>query len=98
MGIDATIRGNQVVIQINEQFDRFSTRAFTEAYRGRQKGVAYVIDFKNVKAIDSTALGLLIKLREYAGDEDADISLININDNVMKMLRIANFQTLFKIR
>ncbi len=98
MSITSSMRGNRVTISINEQFDRFSQRAFTKAYQDRPKKASYVVDFKKVNAIDSSALGQLVKFRDHVGGDDADITLINVNDTVRKMLRIANFQMLFSIR
>ena len=98
MGISSSVRGDRVTIRIDEQFDRFSARAFGSAYAGKRPDASYVVDLRGAASIDSSALGQLIRLREHAGGDAADVTLINANAVVMNMLRTANFQNLFTIR
>lgn len=97
MAILSETRGKQVFIQINERFDRWSTQAFRKAYRRTIPSYAYVIDMSQVPMMDSAGLGLLLKLREYAGDSEADITLRNCSETVRKILYLAHFQNFFRI-
>ncbi|MEB0155953.1 STAS domain-containing protein, partial [Pseudomonas sp. CCC3.2] len=47
--------------------------------------------------LDSSALGMLLLLRDHAGGENSKISLINCNKDVGTILTISNFSKLFKI-
>ena len=47
--------------------------------------------------MDSSALGMLLLLRDHAGGDNADIALMNISPDVRKILAISNFDKLFKI-
>ena len=56
-----------------------------------------MIDMKGTSYLDSSALGMLLLLRDYAGGDDASISIVNANDDVKKILSISNFEQLFTI-
>jgi HptB-dependent secretion and biofilm anti anti-sigma factor len=97
MTITSSVLGKRVVIHVNERFDRWSSKAFQKSYQGQEAKKEFVVDLKRASSIDSSAIGQLLILREYAGGEDACVSLINCSDAVRKMFRIANLQTLFEI-
>lgn len=54
------------------------------------------MDLKEATYLDSSALGMLLLLRDHAGD-DADVRVINSNSDVRKILAISNFDKLFDI-
>ena len=47
--------------------------------------------------MDSSALGMLLILRERAGGDAAKISIKNRNPEIKKILEISNFEKVFKI-
>ena len=55
------------------------------------------IDLKEVTYMDSSALGMLLLLREYVGEERADIRLVNSSGEIRNILQVSNFDQLFKI-
>ncbi len=57
----------------------------------------YVVDLKDTTYLDSSALGMLLLLRDHAGGDSAQIRLLNCNPDVRKILAISNFEQLFKI-
>ncbi len=57
----------------------------------------YVVDLGGATYLDSSALGMLLLLRDHAGGDAAQIRLINCNADVRKVLSISNFQQLFVI-
>ena len=57
----------------------------------------YVVDLKGATHLDSSALGMLLLLRDHAGGESAQVSLVHCNPDVRKVLAISNFEQLFKI-
>ena len=59
-------------------------------------GVAYVVDLSNTEYLDSSALGMLLLLREHAGGENANIEITQASADVRKILDVANFSKLFK--
>ncbi|MDQ3200585.1 MAG: STAS domain-containing protein, partial [Pseudomonadota bacterium] len=47
--------------------------------------------------LDSSALGMLLLLRDYAGGENAEITLTHANADVRKILAISNFEQIFDV-
>ncbi|AFN77242.1 anti-anti-sigma factor [Stutzerimonas xanthomarina] len=90
--------GQELTLHIRGRFDFNSHQAFRDAYQ-RVNGLArrYVVDLGGATYLDSSALGMLLLLRDHAGGDNAQIRLINCNADVRKVLSISNFQQLFVI-
>ncbi len=89
---------NQLIIRIHGQFNFSVYHDFQQSYETVQaENPSYVIDLQQTEYMDSSALGMLLVLREYAGNENADIRLINATPDIAKILEISNFHRLFKI-
>lgn len=58
----------------------------------------YVVDMRSVDMIDSSALGMLLKMKRSLSLADGDIQIINCSDNVEKILKIAKFDLMFTIQ
>ncbi len=96
--LNTTIEGNVLTIQIRGRFDYTAHRDFREAYEGRDLAKAkIVIDMANAEHLDSSALGMLLVLREKAGKEESDIEIRSCSDSIRKLFEVANFQKMFKI-
>mgnify|MGYP000921847619 CR=1 FL=1 len=90
--------GADFVISIKGRFDFSSHQAFRDAYEGAGGAdVAYRIDMSETTYLDSSALGMLLLLRDYAGGDKANVQIVNCNPDVRKILIISNFEQLFKI-
>jgi len=57
-----------------------------------------VIDFGEVDYLDSSALGMLLLLREKADGASKRVVLAGLQGTVKQVLEIANFGKLFSIR
>jgi anti-anti-sigma factor len=57
----------------------------------------YVIDLQHTDYMDSSALGMLLVLREHAGSGSASVAITRCKPEVRKILQIANFERLFDI-
>ncbi len=57
----------------------------------------YIIDLEQTEYMDSSALGMLLMMREQVGGDDADILLRNCGQDIKVILTVANFQELFTI-
>lgn len=88
--------GSKLTIAINGRFDFGLHQAFRDAYE-RFKDTPVVIDLKDTTYIDSSALGMLLLLRDHAGGDESDIRLVNSSADVRKILAISNFDKLFDI-
>lgn len=62
-----------------------------------EPGCNVVIDMSMVDEIDSSALGMLLLLREQYGGNPNDIKIIKCRQDIHDVLRMANFQTMFNI-
>lgn len=91
--------GSVVVIKVPRRFDFSVHKDFRDAYRDTAgKGVSYRVDLSETEYMDSSALGMLLLLREHAGSDAADVTLVQPNVAVRKVLEIANFDRLFVIQ
>lgn len=90
--------GKTLTIRIDGRFDFSSHQAFRDAYEdGDRKVVDYVVDMQETTYLDSSALGMLLLLRDYAGGDSARVSITHCNDDVRRILAISNFEQLFDI-
>lgn len=89
--------GSTVLINITGRFDFNAHHDFRNIYRNEKSGAAYTIDMSGTEYIDSSALGMLLLLREHAGNESANISINGCNADIKKIFAISNFDKLFKI-
>ncbi len=88
----------ELTIVMGGQFNFSVQREFRDAYSDLEiNGVAITIDLKQVEYMDSSALGMLLVLRERSGGEKADISLIGCSTDIRKILDISQFGELFTI-
>jgi anti-anti-sigma factor len=89
------------VISLAGRFDFNAHRAFRDAYEGQlgDPGVREVeVELGSVDYLDSSALGMLLLLREKAQAANKTVALRNCRGTVKQVLDIANFGRLFAIR
>lgn len=88
--------GQKLTISVKGRFDFAKHQAFRESYE--DKALArVVIDLKEATYLDSSALGMLLLLRDHAGGDESDIRVVNSSSDVRKILAISNFDKLFDI-
>jgi len=100
MDIKQQKNGNAGSLILNGRFDFNSHRAFKESYSGFLSDAevkTVEIDLDNVSYIDSSALGMLLMLRERCDGMGKKVVLRNPNEIVVQILDIANFNKLFPI-
>lgn len=91
--------GNQLTIAIKGRFDFAKHQDFRAAYEKNDPiPESIVVDLKEATYIDSSALGMLLLLRDHAGGDDAQIQVVNSSNDVRKTLAISNFDKLFDIK
>ena len=90
--------GQELTIAIQGRFDFGAHQEFRDAYE-RIEGTPkrYQVDLQGTTYLDSSALGMLLLLRDHAGGDHAQIRLLNCNSDVRKILAISNFEQLFLI-
>ena len=88
---------HSVTIKVAGRFDFSTHQDFVQAYKGFPKGEKrFVVDLAGAEYMDSSAMGMLLQLREY-NRQGENVVLANGNDAVKDVLRIANFGKLFTI-
>lgn len=90
--------GEELVISIEGRFDFSAHQDFRNAYeRVDGNPRRYRVDLSDANYLDSSALGMLLLLRDHAGGDNARIKLVNCRPDVRKILAISNFEQLFEI-
>lgn len=87
-------------LRLSGRFDFNAHREFRGAYEplisdAQVRGIN--IDLGAVEYLDSSALGMLLMLRDKAGAANKGLALVNVRGAVKQVLDIANFGKLFKI-
>ena len=96
----STEGGNTVVIKIKGRFDFDVHKEFRDAYENASATLTepkYVIDLMETEYMDSSALGMLLLLRDHAGSDRSRVSIINCDRVTKEVLDIANFDKLFVV-
>lgn len=91
--------GNILTIIISGRFDISAYKEFGHAYADEIDSVSkYVIDMAECEYLDSSALGMLLMLRERTGSETEKIDVINLSPAIKNIFTMANFDKLFNIQ
>ena len=91
---------NEVTISVHGRFDFNVHKEFRDAYETALKNERldnFVIDFQPTEYIDSSALGMLLILRERVGNKTR-IKLTRCNKEIRSTFDISNFNKLFDIQ
>jgi len=89
--------GQQLTILVQGRFDFAMHQDFRNAYEEVANVQRFVVDLRGTQYLDSSALGMLLLLRDHAGGEDAQVRLVNCSPDVNTILTISNFSKLFQI-
>lgn len=90
----------QAIIKLVGRFDFNTHRDFRGAYEPLVTEAdirAVAVDFSGVDYLDSSALGMLLMLRDKMGGANKSVALTGVRGNVKQVLDIANFGKLFQI-
>ncbi|MBM3226449.1 MAG: STAS domain-containing protein [Candidatus Tectomicrobia bacterium] len=89
--------GRMVTIDISGRFDFSVHSEFRKVYEQVPGAAQYVIDLRQTEYVESSALGMLLLLREHAGGDRAQVKIVHCRPEVKKILTIANFHQLFQL-
>lgn len=88
----------QLVISIDERFDFSSHQEFRDAYNNeRLKGLTYILDLSKTEYMDSSALGMILLLKDHVHLYSGSLIISKPSATVRKILEIAQFQRLMTI-
>ena len=87
----------ELKITVEGRFDFNALRDFRKTYESQSKVPRYVVDLAKAEYLDSSALGMLLALRDYAGGDKADVRIVNSIPDVKKILVVTKLDGLFKV-
>jgi len=94
---DSDADGDCITLHVNDRFDFSVHRGFHDACLARPRVRSYVVDLEGVTSMDSSALGMLLLLREHAGGDDADIRVVNASDDLRNTFRVAGLDRMLTL-
>lgn len=84
-------------ILIRGRFTLASNAEFRAAYQRVPTNQPITVDLSHTDYVDSAGLGMLVRLREYAGSGKTAITLTGVKPAIRTILDVANFDRLFTI-
>ncbi|MCW8853239.1 MAG: STAS domain-containing protein [Gammaproteobacteria bacterium] len=100
MSVTATVSGdhNTAILKISGRFDFSVHNDFRKAYKEIDiEGGEYIVDLMNTEYLDSSALGMMLLLKEYAEGSGSKVRISNANSEILEILKIASFDKLFSV-
>ena len=101
MNANFTTDSETAVIRLTGRFDFSRHREFRNCYEAALKEPALRridVDLQGVEYLDSSALGMLLLLKERADARALPVTLLNCAGVVKEILDVANFGTMFTLR
>jgi len=87
-----------VTINIDGRFDFSFQKEFREAYKNHNApGLTYQVELSRTEYMDSSALGMLLLLKEHSDSHKGKIILKQPSEAIKKILQMANFNQQFEI-
>lgn len=99
MQVNSVKTDQEVTLQLQGRFDFNTHRDFRASMEAalQESSNLLQVDLGGVDYLDSSALGMLLMLRDKARSANKTVSLINCRGSVRQVLDIANFSKLFPI-
>jgi anti-anti-sigma factor len=94
---DSDTSSDCITLHVNDRFDFSVHRSFHDACLAQPRARSYVVDLEGVTSMDSSALGMLLLLREHAGGDDADIRVVNANVDLRNTFRVAGLDRMLTL-
>jgi anti-anti-sigma factor len=90
--------GKKLVILIDERFDFSLHQQFRDAYIGvTTQDLTYVVDLSQTEYMDSSALGMILLLKDHVQLYAGQLIISRPSDTVRRILEIAQFHRLMTI-
>jgi len=100
MSVNVDVSDNVITLSVVGSFDISCYEQFNDSYRAYLSPAdnIFVIDMSKTTYMDSSALGMLLLLRDRTGGERSRVMLVNVTEPVMEILEVASFDQLFNIQ
>jgi anti-anti-sigma factor len=96
MSIKTSRLGSTVTLSVGQRLDFNGHQEFRRAYEGQLGVTEYVVDLTETEYIDSSALGMLLLLRESCA-LGVKVRVVGANPAVKRILTIANLHKLLAV-
>ena len=98
VSINVSDDNKSATIKINGRFDFSLHNDFRKSYKDvALSSGEYIVDLGGTDYLDSSALGMLLLLKEHAESQSSQVKLSNFNDEIKEILTIASFDKLFTL-
>lgn len=85
-----------ITISLPERFTFEARSAFRAAYQGKPvPAEGYSVDFARTVFVDTAGLGMLLQLRDHAGERDR-LRFVGLRPELRELLRVAEFEALVR--
>ena len=101
MSINSSVSadGLTLTIQIEGRFAYAVHEEFRAAYHElEEKPKKVVVDMSGADYLDSSALGMLLMLREHFSGDGSGISIEGTSSEIQRIFKVANFDQLFTLK
>ncbi|MGI1679287.1 MAG: anti-sigma factor antagonist [Cellvibrionaceae bacterium] len=95
--VKATPNQKALIIAVSGYFNANLLEQFCTAYQSRPKFERYAVNFQRCRGIDSSGLGMLLLLRDFAAVEQANLVISECCPAVRQVLSCSNFDQLFNV-
>lgn len=90
--------GKSVTIAVSGSFQFSLHREFRDSYASiTQSGTEFRINLSATEYMDSSALGMLLLLKEHATKHQGSVVIAGVTPAIRRVLEIASFDKLFRI-
>lgn len=100
MGISAMPSGDgkTLTIKISDRFDfNLHSELRRLYYQPDKRYQSYIVDLKDTTYMDSSALGMLLQLRDFAGGRREAVRVTRAQAAIKEILAVANFHQLMTV-
>jgi len=89
---NTTSDNRSVTISISDRFDFSLHQDFRDSYRDmKEGGTRFALDLRNACYMDSSALGMILLLKDHAESIGGELVIQKPNEVIRKILDIAKF-------
>ena len=85
-----------MTLKVSGRFNFSCFKQFNDAVAG-PPAARYVVDLSGAEYMDSSALGMLLLLRDKVGQDTSRVQIVSGKGQPSDVLKLANFQRLFSV-
>lgn len=86
-----------ITVGIPADFDFKYHQGLRNCYTNQKNDLEYILDFSRTEYIDSSALGMLLLMREEMLSKGCRVKIVNCREKIMNLLVMSNFHQLFNV-